>query len=99
VRVTGPAWQHLPVALEFRFADGAAVTDAWDGRSPWRAYRFLRAAPLVSARVDPKGRIAIDPDELNDGRRVEPKPGLAADWGNWFGTLAGWAVGALTLWL
>ena len=64
--------------LEFRFADGAVVTDAWDGRSPWRAYRFLRAAPLVSARVDPQGTIAIDPDELNDARRVEPKAGFAS---------------------
>ncbi len=99
VRVTGPAWQYLPVELEFRFADGAVVTDAWDGRSPWRSYRFLRAAPLVSARVDSKGTIAIDPNELNDARRVEPKAGFAADWGNWFGALAGWAVGALTLWL
>jgi hypothetical protein len=99
VRVSGPAWQNLPVEIEFRFADGAVVTEAWDGRSPWRAFRFLRTAPLVSARVDPKGTIAIDPDELNDGRRVEPKPGLVTDWGNWFGTLAGWAVGALTLWL
>ena len=99
VRVTGPAWQHLPVELEFRFADGAVVTEAWDGRAPWRAYRFLRAAPLVAARVDPRGTIAIDPDELNDGRRIEPKPGLADDWGGWLGSLAGWIVGALTLWL
>jgi len=99
VRVTGPAWQNLPVELEFRFADGAVVTEAWDARSPWRAYRFLRAAPLVSAHINPKGTIAIDPDERNDGRRVEPKAGFAADWGHWLGALAGWAVGAVTLWL
>jgi hypothetical protein len=99
VRVTGPAWQHLPTELEFRFADGAVVTDAWDGRAPRRAYRFLRAAPLVEARVNPTGAIAIDPNERNDGRRLEPLPGFAADWGNWFGALAGWVLGALTLWL
>ncbi len=97
VRVEGPGWQHLPVDVEFRFADGTVVEDAWDGRSPWRRYRFLRPAPLVEARVDPAGRIAIDIDETNDARRIEPDRRFAADWGNWLGMVAQWAIGALTL--
>lgn len=99
VRIEGPAWRHLPIEVEFRFADGAVVTDAWDGRSPWRRYRFLRHAPLVEARVDPNGRIAIDVDETNDARRIEPDRQFASDWGTWLGSVAQWAIGAVTLWL
>ena len=57
VRVTGPAWKHLPVELEFRFADGAVVTDAWDAR---RALAGLplpaRRPPRLGARSIPGGR-------------------------------------------
>ncbi|MEE8410304.1 MAG: M1 family metallopeptidase, partial [Myxococcota bacterium] len=51
VRLEGPGLQHLPVEVVFRFADGVVLRDLWDGKSPRRIYRFLRAAPLDEVRM------------------------------------------------
>ncbi len=85
--------------MRFRFADGAVVDDRWDGRAPYRIYRFLRAAPLSEVRIDPGGRIALDPDPVNNGRLREPDRRLVNDWATWVGALAQLLGEALASWL
>ncbi len=99
VRLEGPAWSRLPVEVMFRFADGAVVHEIWDGRAPYRIYRFLRAAPLSEARIDPAGRIALDPDPVNNGRLREPDRRLSSDWAGWLGALSQLIGEALASWL
>ena len=99
VRLEGPAWAHLPVDVLFRFADGAVVRESWDGRAPYRVYRFLRGAPLSEVRIDPEGRIALDPDPVNNGRLREPDRRLLGDWAPWIGALSQLIAEALSAWL
>jgi hypothetical protein len=99
VRVEGPAWEHLPVTVLFRFADGVEVRDEWDGRAAWRRYRFLRTAPLREVRLDPEGRIALDVSPENNAVAVEPEGRFLVDWSGWLTALAVWISAGVTLWL
>ncbi len=99
VRLEGPAWEHLPVSVLFRFSDGALVRDEWDGRAAWRAYRFLRGSPLAEVQIDPEKRIALDVRPENNARSVATDRGFALAWGLWFLALAGWWIGGLALWI
>lgn len=99
VRLAGPGWDHLPVEVVFRFADGAVVRDAWDGRAPYRTYRFLRPAPLSEVRVDPEGKIALDANPVNNGRRRDPDRDLADGWSRWLAGLFQFLAEATAQWL
>jgi hypothetical protein len=92
VRVEGPGWDHLPVEIVFRFADGVTIREDWDGHSDYRLYRFVRAAPLSEVRIDPQGINLLDPDPANNARLREPDKDIPRDWSRWLG-----AVGQLLL--
>jgi hypothetical protein len=92
VRVEGPGWDHLPVDIVFRFADGVTVRETWDGYSDYRLYRFVRRAPLSEVRIDPEGINRLDPDQANNARLRKPDESLPKDWARWVG-----AVGQLLL--
>ena len=98
VLVSGPAWDHLPVDVELRFADGAMVRDRWDGKAAWRKYRTVRHAPLADVRVDPEHRIVVDVEPQNNARSVEPDPDFVNAWGAWFAALAQWIAGGVAAW-
>lgn len=99
VRVEGPGWDTLPVDIELRFADGVVIRDRWDGKASWRRYRFLRAAPIVDARLNSAGKLAVDVKPQNDALSAEPDGGFATDWGLWLGAASEWLLGGLSLWL
>ena len=96
--LTGPAWDHLPVDVELRFADGAIVRERWDGKAAWRKYRTVRRAPLTAVRVDPEHRIAVDVEPQNNARSVEPASEFVNAWGAWFAALAQWFAGGVAAW-
>jgi hypothetical protein len=60
----------LPVELLVVFADGRSATERWDGRERWRRFEYP-GAKVVRAVVDPKRRIAIDVDVVNN-EWIEP---------------------------
>jgi hypothetical protein len=85
-----------PVTVEFRFADGTARREAWDGEERWARWTF-RGAELVSAEVDPDRLMVLDENRLNNGYTVERRPAAAlaflvdlAAWAQAFFTAAGW---------
>jgi hypothetical protein len=88
--LTGPGWQHLPVEVELRFADGARVRKLWDGRAPYLVLRTVRAAPLREVRVDPFERVALDPAPANNGRLLRADRAFAREWSWWLGAAAQW---------
>ena len=95
----GPAWDHLPVDVEFRFADGVVLRDRWDGRAAWRGYRFLRAAPLDEVRIDPDNVVIVDPRPDNNGCRRDGDRRFAGEWAAWLSGVLAFVEGGLTLWL
>lgn len=99
VRLVGPGWRHLPVVVRFVFEDERTVDDTWDGRSTWRAYRFVRGAKLRKVIIDPEGKIFMDARPQNNSRSREPDAAFTRDWGYWLGAAGNWLVEAAALWL
>ncbi len=98
VLLSGPAWDHLPVDVELRFADGATVHDRWDGKAAWRKYRTVRRAPLREVRLDPQRRIAVDVVPQNNARSIEPDRPFVHAWNAWLTALAQWLAGGAATW-
>jgi hypothetical protein len=98
-RLEGPAWDHLPVEIEFRFEDGVVVKDTWPGRSVWRAYRFTRPSRLQSVRMDPEGRLAVDARPQNNARSMSADRPFTVRWTAWLTGLAQWMASGAALWL
>ncbi|MGI9200494.1 MAG: M1 family metallopeptidase [Woeseiaceae bacterium] len=82
-RVEGPGWDHLPVTVQLRFADGVVVEDEWDGKAIYREYRVVRRAPLSSVVVDPEQKIRLDIVPVNNGRSKDPEGEVATSWSRW----------------
>jgi len=56
---------RMPVELRVEFADGTARDESWDGKERWRRFDYPNAK-VVRAVVDPRHRIAIDVDPVNN---------------------------------
>jgi hypothetical protein len=80
-----------PVTVELTFADGTVLRREWAGERRWVRWTFTGPEKLVSAEVDPEGRLVLDHDRLNNSRRSEPDPApalaFAADLLYWFQAL------------
>ncbi len=70
----------FPVDVAFKFEGKAVERTRWDGRDPWKRYRFVRPERLEWADVDPDRRILLDVDWSNNARRVRPDSRVAAKW-------------------
>ncbi len=82
-RVEGPDWDHLPVTVELRFADGLIVEDEWDGKGLYRHYRVVRSAPLDSVVIDPDYKIRLDTVPLNNGLSRKSSGPVPGSWSRW----------------
>jgi len=52
---------HVPVDVEFRFADGSAQTGTWvDHGDSWKRFSLQASSRLVEVRLDPENKIGID---------------------------------------
>jgi hypothetical protein len=98
-RIEGPDWDHLPVTVELRFADGAIIHDAWDGRGVFREYRIVRSAPLDAVVIDPDRNIRLDTVPVNNGLAREPAGTIAGDWSRWLGGICQLVAEGLASWL
>lgn len=65
--------RRLPVEIELRFADGSTRRAVWDGRERWARLRAV-GPPLVDVRLDPRRRLVLDADRLDDSLRLAPDP-------------------------
>jgi len=82
-RINGPDWDHLPVTVELRFADGVVISDAWDGKGVYREYRTVRPSPLESVVIDPNYNIRLDIVPVNNGLSREVSGTAPRDWSRW----------------
>jgi hypothetical protein len=83
-RIIGPDWDHLPVTVELRFADGMVVRDEWDGKGVYREYRTVRPSRLESVVIDPDHKIRLDTVPVNNGLSREASGDVPEDWSRWF---------------
>lgn len=68
-----------PQEVELRYETGPAVRRIWDGEYRW--VRFEESgAKLISARVDPEGRMALDANQSNNSHTVTPDPRAGLKW-------------------
>ena len=63
---------RAPVEVEVRFEGGERVVERWDGRDPWRRFTYARPFRVASARIDPRGVLALDRMASNNGRALVP---------------------------
>ncbi len=67
----------LPVEVELAFAGKAPERRLWDDGQRWAKWVYERPEKLLSARLDPDGKLALDADRLDNARRIEPEPAAA----------------------
>ena len=63
----------FPVDVRVTFADGSTVTEAWDGRDPWKAFRFRRGARVSHVDVDPNHVLRLDVQRTNNSWTTSPQ--------------------------
>lgn len=55
-----------PQLLRVKFADGSSQDVRWDDDRRWVRYEFTRPSKVISAVLDPEGKILLDANKLND---------------------------------
>ncbi len=60
----------FPVELEAVFENGETVRERWDGQDLWKKFEYVKPSKLVSATVDPDGKIPLDVSFTNNSRTV-----------------------------
>ena len=68
----------FPVDVKVSFADGADVTERWDGEAGWRAFRYRRGARVITVEVDPARVLLLDLDTTNNTWTARPSGADAA---------------------
>jgi hypothetical protein len=68
----------FPVDVKVSFADGADVTERWDGEAGWRAFRYRRGARVITVEVDPARVLLLDLNTTNNTWTARPRGADAA---------------------
>ena len=63
----------FPVEVEITFDNGEILHESWDGKDYWKKFRYIKPAKLVSAKIDPNGKILIDLNFTNNSYSIEEK--------------------------
>jgi len=67
----------FPVDVELVAASGERFLEHWDGEARFHVVSHRGTSPIVSAVVDPDGRVLLDEDLLNNARSVRTTQPLA----------------------
>jgi hypothetical protein len=62
----------LPVEVRVSFDDGSEVMEWWDGKDRNVSFTYRRGVRVEKAIVDPRGRIPIDMNVINNSRAATP---------------------------
>lgn len=88
----------VPQKVLVRFADGSSETQMWEDGARWKRLVFVRAAPIVSAQIDPERDVLLDVDKINDSRTREPDRSASRRWAGAAAALAQSLFALLTWW-
>lgn len=71
----------FPVDVRVTFGNSERLTERWDGQDRWKAFTYRRAAPAVSAEVDPNRVLLLDVNYTNNSKTLSPSgPAAATKW-------------------
>ncbi|MCG2585565.1 M1 family metallopeptidase [Massilia sp. TS11] len=70
----------VPQEVVIRFADGSSERLRWDDDDSFKRYHWRRAAPAVSARIDPDRQHALDVNKFDDSRTSAPDGRASRHW-------------------
>jgi hypothetical protein len=78
---------QMPVDILLNFDDGSETHESWDGRERWHRLDITGTVRASYAIVDPKDKLPLDVDRLNNSRMRSPSTRgiarLAGRWGLW----------------
>ncbi|MFC4778929.1 M1 family metallopeptidase [Paenibacillus sp. GCM10023252] len=60
-----------PIPIEFRFADGNALTQQWDGSQAHMQFKLIQNTPLLWAALDPQHTNVLDNKQINNFMKAE----------------------------
>ncbi len=63
---------QLPIEIELFFEDGSSDLKFWDGKARIHVFTVLSNQKVVKAVLDPRGKLPIDKNWLNNSYAVEP---------------------------
>jgi hypothetical protein len=68
----------FPVDVRVTFSDGTERRERWDGRDPWREFRYHSAARVRAVDLDPDRVLLLDINVTNNTWLAEPRAANAA---------------------
>ena len=66
----------MPQEIRIRFSDGEEITEQWDGKARSCRFTYKKPEKVVFADIDPKRKILIDINLLNNSLTTEPESGV-----------------------
>ncbi|MEO0006643.1 MAG: hypothetical protein RJA20_839, partial [Bacteroidota bacterium] len=61
-----------PVELLVTFGDGSTRLEHWAGEEGVRVFEFYNMPPVISAQLDPYGKLGLDTDINNNSMTLQP---------------------------
>lgn len=84
---------YFPVELLVKLENGKEIKSFWNDREKWKRVVFQDVSPIRYAAVDPKNKLLLDTNLLNNSRRIKPEVGyirrLSLRFGFFFQNLMG----------
>ena len=82
----------MPVDIKVVFEDGTEKHESWDGGGKpgeprWKRFVYETAKAVAWAEVDPDGKLALDANRWNNGKRIEPETAPRRQIVGWFQNL------------
>ena len=79
----------IPVDVKVVFEDGSEKRETWDGGSEpgaprWKRFVYETAKAVAYAEIDPDGKVALDANRWNNGKRAESDGGPRRRVVGWF---------------
>jgi hypothetical protein len=62
----------VPVEILMKFDDGKEIREKWDGQARFKLFEYSDSSKVISAIVDPENILAIDINNNNNSKTLEP---------------------------
>jgi hypothetical protein len=63
----------IPQEILITFDNGERVREIWDGRDRWKRFVYLKEAKVLSAVIDPDGKLVLDVNYANNSKTLKPQ--------------------------
>jgi hypothetical protein len=74
----------FPVEVLIKFSNGEEIMENWDGRERYKIFKYKKPATIISAEVDPFGKIPLDINPLNNSLRLKSDNKISYKYGSFW---------------